>query len=376
MDDSLLPQFQSYQGLQKIIVSKLEFQQSVKDIIKWIRSHSRSHQEDEKHKSIKLLDTFFSDSLDPVVLSELFHLAKDLGYSIQILLLEPFSEFSTSRAHALKTSAVKEINQALFNIRSGINGCEQSRVFNEQVEQDEFDKFDYILTQLTMIKEFHDIYPVDIRFYDVLTEVPTYIFSQFLAKGLILHGHSAAQNPWMIFVDDRYQQKDIYDRLYDNFNWVWDDAKEEPRNSHPVRKNGIFLSHGRNESATNKISKFVTESLNQKISVFEEQSKVGLTLMENLEHILLGCSKAIIIMTKEDEQKDGKMRARQNVIHELGFCQEKYGRDNVLALVEEGIELPSNFKGTLYKEFIIVNNGSHYEVNIEPCYELIRRFVG
>jgi len=45
------------------------------------------------------------------------------------------------------------------------------------------------------------------------------------------------------------------------------------------------------------------------------------------------------------------MRARQNVIHEIGFFQGKYGRKNVVLLCEEGVELFSNISGIVYIQF-------------------------
>ncbi len=39
------------------------------------------------------------------------------------------------------------------------------------------------------------------------------------------------------------------------------------------------------------------------------------------------------------------MRARQNVIHELGYSQAILGRKNTLNAVEEGCEWPGNMQG-------------------------------
>ena len=61
--------------------------------------------------------------------------------------------------------------------------------------------------------------------------------------------------------------------------------------------------------------------------------------------------KAIILLTKDDEMADGSMRSRQNVIHEIGFFQGKYGRKNVILLCEEGVELFSNISGIVYIQF-------------------------
>ena len=55
-------------------------------------------------------------------------------------------------------------------------------------------------------------------------------------------------------------------------------------------------------------------------------------------------SLALLVLTGEDKTEDG-IRARQNVIHECGLFQGRLGFDRAILLVEEGIELASNFDG-------------------------------
>ena len=42
------------------------------------------------------------------------------------------------------------------------------------------------------------------------------------------------------------------------------------------------------------------------------------------------------------------MRPRQNVIFELGYFVAKLGRKKVCALYEEGVEIPSDYKGVIF----------------------------
>ena len=50
-------------------------------------------------------------------------------------------------------------------------------------------------------------------------------------------------------------------------------------------------------------------------------------------------------MTAEDEQKDNLMRARMNVIHEVGLFQGRLGFKKAIVLLEEGCEEFSNIVG-------------------------------
>ena len=60
---------------------------------------------------------------------------------------------------------------------------------------------------------------------------------------------------------------------------------------------------------------------------------------------------AILVLTGEDETADGNMRARQNVIHELGKFQERFGSSKTIILVEKGVEVPSNISGVVRIDF-------------------------
>ena len=54
---------------------------------------------------------------------------------------------------------------------------------------------------------------------------------------------------------------------------------------------------------------------------------------------------AIIVMTAEDEDKDGKFHPRANVIHELGLFQGRLGFSKAIILLEDGTEEFSNIEG-------------------------------
>ena len=50
-------------------------------------------------------------------------------------------------------------------------------------------------------------------------------------------------------------------------------------------------------------------------------------------------------MTAEDKTADGGMRARQNVIHEIGLFQGRLGFSRAIVLIEGDTELFSNLQG-------------------------------
>lgn len=123
----------------------------------------------------------------------------------------------------------------------------------------------------------------------------------------------------------------------------------------------IFISHGHNELAKHKLKDFVHDRLDMEAVVLAEQPDHGLTIVEKLEHYGRECKFALILLTGDDETVSGGLRARQNVIHELGYFHGVLGRHRVLLLKERSVELFSNISGLIYKEFSIGSIESVFE---------------
>ena len=62
-----------------------------------------------------------------------------------------------------------------------------------------------------------------------------------------------------------------------------------------------------------------------------------------------GC--AFLVMTAEDEQHDGSVHARMNVIHEAGLLQGRLGFRRAIVLLEEGCKTFSNMDGVGHIRF-------------------------
>src|SRR2546425_11774619 len=89
--------------------------------------------------------------------------------------------------------------------------------------------------------------------------------------------------------------------------------------------------------------------------LLDEQAAHGRTLIEKLE-AQSSLDFAVVLLTGDDvgalgssEPQHLRRRARQNVIFELGYSIAKLSRECVCALYEEGVELPSDFRGVEYK---------------------------
>jgi len=122
----------------------------------------------------------------------------------------------------------------------------------------------------------------------------------------------------------------------------------------PAGDRRILVVYGRNEEIKEKVARFLMK-LGLEPVLLDEQAARGRTLIEKLE----GESPvafAVVLLTADDvgalasqsQSHDVRLRARQNVILELGFSLGKLTRRRVCALYEAGVELPSDFHGVEY----------------------------
>lgn len=106
----------------------------------------------------------------------------------------------------------------------------------------------------------------------------------------------------------------------------------------------VFIGHGR--STTWKDFKdFIQDRMELAWDEFNRVPVAGVTNIARLSQMLDEAAIAFLIMTAEDEQEDGKQRARQNVVHEAGLFQGRLGFSRAILLLEDGCEEFSNVQG-------------------------------
>ncbi|WFE75900.1 nucleotide-binding protein [Roseinatronobacter sp. S2] len=130
-----------------------------------------------------------------------------------------------------------------------------------------------------------------------------------------------------------------------------DKAPTVPLENRPSNKTKVFIVHGHDEGPRESVARFL-EKLGLQPVILHEQASRGMTIPEKLiAHGDVGF--AVVLLTPDDlgrvktAAKDNP-RARQNVILELGYFVGRLGRDKVCALLKGGIEIPSDYVGTVY----------------------------
>jgi predicted nucleotide-binding protein len=106
----------------------------------------------------------------------------------------------------------------------------------------------------------------------------------------------------------------------------------------------IFIGHG-HDPQWRDLKDHIHEKHGYSIEAYEIGAREGHAVRDILEEMLNESSFALLVMTGEDETKDGKIRARQNVVHEAGLFQGKLGFARAIILLEEGVEEFSNISG-------------------------------
>ncbi len=129
------------------------------------------------------------------------------------------------------------------------------------------------------------------------------------------------------------------------------------KQKHTIRNDNldVFIVHGHNDAMKEATARTI-EKLGLKAIVLHEKANAGDTIIEKFtKHSDVGF--AIVLLSADDygyskieNEAKPKLRARQNVIFELGFFYGKLGRKRVVAIFEQNkdFEKPSDIDGVIY----------------------------
>jgi predicted nucleotide-binding protein len=125
-----------------------------------------------------------------------------------------------------------------------------------------------------------------------------------------------------------------------------------------IKTDEVFIVHGHNKEMKESTARTI-EKLGLKPIILHEQANKGRTIIQKfIDHSSVGF--AIVLVSaddfgysKKEQPEKAKLRARQNVILELGFFLGKLGIDRVVALFEqkENFEIPTDYDGVIFIPF-------------------------
>ena len=106
----------------------------------------------------------------------------------------------------------------------------------------------------------------------------------------------------------------------------------------------VFIGHGRS-LLWRELKDFIKDRLHFKVDEFNSGAVAGIHTAAGLSQMLDRAAIAFLVMTAEDEQRDGTMRARENVVHEVGLFQGRLSFSRAIVVLEEGCQEFSNISG-------------------------------
>lgn len=109
-----------------------------------------------------------------------------------------------------------------------------------------------------------------------------------------------------------------------------------------------FVSHGKESAALRKLEDFL-HNLGIIPLIVKHQPSLDKTVSDKVEYYLNQADFVIILATGDDEF-EGKLHPRQNVIHEIGLAQKSHA-GKIIYLLEEGTEFPSNINPKVWEHF-------------------------
>ncbi|MER8953421.1 nucleotide-binding protein [Mesorhizobium sp. M0833] len=128
----------------------------------------------------------------------------------------------------------------------------------------------------------------------------------------------------------------------------------------------VFIGHGRS-LLWRSLKDFIHGRLHLPVDEFNRVPAAGVTNIARLSEMLESAAIAFVILTAEDEMRDGKHQARMNVIHEVGLFQGRLGFTKAVVMLEDGCEEFSNIQGLGQIRFPTGN--------IDAAFEEVRRVL-
>ena len=128
----------------------------------------------------------------------------------------------------------------------------------------------------------------------------------------------------------------------------------------------VFIGHGRSPIWM-ELKIFLEERTGLAVEEYSRVSNAGRPTTDRLREMTETSAAAFLLMTGEDETADGSVRARENVVHEVGLFQGRLGLERAIVLLEEGCTEFSNIVGLGQIRFP--------KGNISAVFEEIRQFL-
>lgn len=190
--------------------------------------------------------------------------------------------------------------------------------------------------------------------------------SYFLYKNAAKENENGTKTVRYLFSEDKYKDKiHQFNKVFLLYFCVVVDEilkyekKVNIKSSLVDEPSKVFLIHGHDINLLREVQLLLNRA-NIKVIVLAECSDMGRVIIDKLIEEGKGAEYAIALLSPDDLMKDYSIRARQNVILEIGYFLGKLGKEKVRMLKKGNVEIPSDLKGILYTDY----NNSGWQLNI------------
>ena len=161
--------------------------------------------------------------------------------------------------------------------------------------------------------------------------------------------------PWdavTSYIDGLSRAEAKIQSMIEEISMYLSDQEVDAKGDHvPPNNRKVFIVHGRDAGSKAEVARFL-QKLDFEPIILAEMPSGGKTIIEKVEEYS-EVGYAVVLLTKDDEGalvgEQLKLRARQNVIFELGFFVGKLLRGRVCALTKGGPpEILSDYAGVEY----------------------------
>lgn len=328
------------------------------------------HALDQEYRYVKIIDTFFSDTLKPHLLNKIFKESKRLNFKVQIVLLNPISESAKERDHNLYANnefdRIYHLNLGLSYIKNALsNRKSHFRIPDVKLKNPQF-----LFSQLKELNEFIESAGFDNIEIRLATykRFPLYIFGQYACSGNFLEFSSARDTPWCFWINDRSQDNDQYDNFIKHFDKHWNGCKllnnETLSGIYKEMKgteNQIFLSFAKQDLSLREEVISIVEEYDFIVTDYKIESEKGnddYDLQDKLDRMFNTSIAVIVILTADPELPENINLPRPNILIELGRAQTKHA-PLVLLLKDPNLVEISNLNGVIYENLEQGNNSKH-----------------
>ena len=131
--------------------------------------------------------------------------------------------------------------------------------------------------------------------------------------------------------------------------------------SQPSNFSKVFIVHGHDGELKESVARIIEKQGIEAI-ILSEQANQGKTIIEKFENYS-DVGGAICLFTADDLGRSKKVdtdqaRARQNVVFEAGYFIGKLGRNHIVILADDNIEMPSDLSG------VVRTNTGNWQVDL------------